>query len=65
MKGELVMPWKKYQTACPICGNGILERRPRNFWMRLVPGSKHYMCDLCPTHYLTVYGRRMKLLPQG
>ena len=32
--------------------------------MRLVPGSKHYLCTWCPVRYLTVYGWRIRLLPQ-
>jgi hypothetical protein len=65
MEVELIMPWEKPQTPCPFCGDGVLQRRRRNFWMRLVPGSKHYVCNMCREHYLLVYGRRMRLLPQG
>ena len=28
-------------------GGGLGERLRRKFWMRLVPGSKHYQCDCC------------------
>ena len=32
--------------------------------MRLVPGSKHYLCNWCPVRYLVVGGRHFRLLPQ-
>ena len=51
----------RYEAACPICGEGFLERRRRSFWMRLLPGSKHYLCNCCTARYLTIYGRPLKL----
>ncbi len=32
--------------------------------MRLVPGSKYYLCTWCAARYLTVFDRPIKLLPQ-
>jgi hypothetical protein len=32
--------------------------------MRLVPGSKHYLCNWYPARYLVVGGRPIKLLQQ-
>ena len=58
------MPGTRQQTVCPLCGKGFIERRRRKFWMRLVPGSKYYLCDWCPARYLTVYGQSIRLLPQ-
>jgi hypothetical protein len=58
------MPRSRNRAECPSCGNGILERRRRKFWMRLVPGSKCYVCDWCLARYLTVYGRPIRLSPQ-
>jgi hypothetical protein len=43
---------------------GDIERRRRKFWMRLIPGSKYYLCNWCPARYLTVYNRPIRLIPQ-
>ena len=59
------MPEMSPGVECPLCGQGVLVRRRRKFWMRLIPGSKHYQCDWCPARYLTVYGRSITLLPQA
>ena len=59
------MQGSRHGTECPHCDKGVLRRRRRNFWMRLVPRSKYYLCDLCPARYLTVYGRPIRLFLQG
>ena len=53
---------RRPRVECPICGKGFLDRHRRKFWMRLIPGSKHYLCDCCRAHYLNVFGRPIKLL---
>jgi hypothetical protein len=37
-----------------LCGCGIryLVRMDRTFWMRLVPGHRHYYCVHCKAHLL-------------
>lgn len=32
---------------CPKCGSDFVQRTPRPFWMRLVPGSVAVRCGDC------------------
>jgi hypothetical protein len=32
---------------CPKCGSDFVQRAPRSFWMRLVPGSIAVRCGHC------------------
>lgn len=38
-------------TLCD-CGVAYLVRLNRSFWMRLVPGRRHYFCVRCKSHAL-------------
>lgn len=41
-----------WRQPCDTCGFDGLERVPRAFWMRLLPGLRHYHCDRCKCHLL-------------
>jgi ssDNA-binding Zn-finger/Zn-ribbon topoisomerase 1 len=58
------MPERKHGIECPVCGKGGLKRRRRKFWMRLIPGSKHYLCNWCPARYLVIFDRAIRMFPQ-
>jgi hypothetical protein len=47
-------------TPCG-CGISYLVRLNRSFWMRWVPGRRHYFCVCCKSHQLLsrVHLRRM------
>lgn len=34
-------------SSCDSCDLSTLERVPRKFWMRLMPGMRHYRCTAC------------------
>ena len=36
-----------YANQCPACLQSFRYRITRKFWMRIIPGSRHYFCDLC------------------
>jgi hypothetical protein len=55
------MPRNRQKPVCPICGKGVIERKRRRLWMRVVPGTRHYLCDWCSARYLTVYGHAIRL----
>jgi hypothetical protein len=38
-------------TLC-TCGVAYLVRLNRSFWMRFVPGRRHYFCVRCKSHEL-------------
>lgn len=45
-------------TLCD-CGVAYLVRLNRSFWMRFVPGRRHYFCVRCKSHQLlSRYGLR-------
>jgi hypothetical protein len=46
---------------CPRCREGKLTRVPRRKWMRVISGSKHYVCQGCAGHLLAAWGRVIKL----
>ena len=33
--------------TCPLCNQAFRFRIRRKWYMRLVPGSRHYVCDYC------------------
>ena len=39
--------------ACPKCQEFTLYRIRRNFWMRLIPTSRHYLCRQCRYQFVT------------
>jgi hypothetical protein len=46
---------------CPRCRDGEIFRVPRRRWMRLLPSSKHYLCNDCLTRFLTVCAMAIRL----
>jgi transposase-like protein len=42
--------------VCPECKK-TLTRIQRKFWMRRIPGSKHYLCRECGYAYLLIFNR--------
>jgi hypothetical protein len=39
---------------CPKCKSRGRSRIHRSWWMRLLPGSKHYVCSMCGSRFLYV-----------
>jgi hypothetical protein len=39
-------------TRCPKCQSRNRTRTARNWWMRLLPGSRYYQCYSCYQRYL-------------
>jgi hypothetical protein len=39
--------------ACPKCRELTLYRIRRNFWMRLIPTSRHYLCRQCRYQFVS------------
>jgi hypothetical protein len=42
---------------CPLCCQLFRYRIPRRFFMRFIPGSRHYLCDYCGYTSLTFFKR--------
>jgi len=40
--------------GCPKCGSVNRSRIHRNCWMRLIPGTRHYVCEDCLCRFLYV-----------
>ena len=36
-----------FGNRCPLCHLTFRYRISRKFYMRLIPGSRHYLCDYC------------------
>ena len=36
---------------CPSCGEHYINRIPRKWYMRLIPGSKRYLCRFCRSKF--------------
>ncbi len=36
-----------FGNQCPACLQSFRYRIRRKFWMRIIPGSRRYFCDLC------------------
>lgn len=49
-------------TPCD-CGLRFLVRLNRTFWMRLVPGRRHYYCVRCSSHELLAREGLRRLFP--
>lgn len=45
------------------CGLGYLVRLNRTFWMRFVPGRRHYYCVRCKSHELLSREDLRRLFP--
>jgi hypothetical protein len=41
--------------SCPQCRNIARHRIRRSFWMRLLPGSRHYLCENCEAKFMSVF----------
>jgi hypothetical protein len=39
---------------CLKCRNMALHPIRRSFWMRLLPGSRYYLCETCEVKFLSV-----------
>ena len=39
--------------ACPKCRGLTLYRIRRNFWLRLIPTSRHYLCHHCRHRFIS------------
>lgn len=37
---------------CSTCDLSELERVPRSFWMRLLPGLRHFHCQQCRSNVM-------------
>jgi hypothetical protein len=42
-----VMRRYSFRNQCPLCSLRFRFRIRRKFYMRLIPGSRHYLCDHC------------------
>ena len=42
---------------CPVCFQLFRYRIPRKFFMRFIPGSRHYLCDYCGCTSLCLFKR--------
>lgn len=49
------------KDLCPGCNNDLIWRVNRDGWMRLLPGSRHFMCDTCEARFLVFCGRTVRL----
>ena len=50
-----------FRSRCPQCSQSQKTRVQRDWWMRMIPGSRLYECDHCGTRYLTVNMRPSSL----
>jgi predicted RNA-binding Zn-ribbon protein involved in translation (DUF1610 family) len=49
------------EVKCPVCSEKLI-RIARDYFMRLWPGSKHYMCNECHSrYYQNMFGYLRKL----
>ena len=48
-------------SLCPRCRKGKVYRIRRKDWMRRLPKSKHFRCEDCRAHFLTIYGWTIRL----
>ena len=47
-----------FQRKCPQCQDVRHERIHRKWWMRLMPGTKHYRCDRCRSKFMIIFWRK-------
>ena len=50
-KAPIVRYIPSNHTKCPSCGDNYLKRIPRKWYMRLIPGSKRYLCRICRSKF--------------
>ena len=43
---------------CSRCGNNAFFRVKRHWWMRLVPTSRLYHCDVCSTPSFVLFNKK-------
>ena len=41
--------------SCPRCRNIERHRLRRSFWMRLLPGSRYYLCENCEVKFVSLF----------
>ncbi|MBW2150270.1 MAG: response regulator [Deltaproteobacteria bacterium] len=41
-------------AVCPYCELGVGLRIPRKKWMRVIPGSRYYLCNRCGQKFLKI-----------
>jgi len=53
-----VLARKDFLKKCPKCRIGIwYDRIYRKYWMRLIPGTKHYYCNRCKSRFIIIFRR--------
>jgi hypothetical protein len=53
-------------NQCPACLRSFRFRIARKFWMRIIPGSRRYFCDLCGSTSFSIFKKitfRLNRLP--
>ncbi len=45
-----------FNKRCPHCKSFRFDREYRKLWMRLLPNSKHYVCNNCFRSFLAIFG---------
>ena len=43
-----------FGKVCPHCGHETFHRIGRSWWMRVVPGSRHYHCVFCYSKFVVI-----------
>ena len=55
ISAESKEPFVRYSPSihkkCPSCGDNYLKRIPRKWYIRLIPGSKRYLCRICRSKF--------------
>ena len=52
-----ILARKDFQRTCPKCRDIWYDRIYRKYWMRLIPGTKHYYCNRCRYKFMTIFYR--------
>ena len=53
-----VLAKRDFQKKCPKCGMDMwYSRIYRDYWMRLIPGTKHYYCQRCKSRFIIFFHR--------
>ena len=55
LEEDIMMAIFSRGKSCPQCRNIARHRIRRSFWMRLLPGSRHYLCENCEGKFLSVF----------
>lgn len=55
-------PASQSPFPCPHCGSQDLQRSWRSSRMRLLPGSRRYLCNVCNRAFLRFLGMSFKLM---